>query len=172
MSLKCSSAEFSSEKVKGVTYWYRPWRAPDLLAVVSMSMPMVMGEGKPWELDRMSVVMPLSEGHVLGRPQAAQDALLPMVDGELVPDGRFTGPSHHIADAVEPARTSIVAAHLDVVYHSFLDSYASERKQQVINCISSCIWPTHYHRAETGSSIEVDKALSGVEVAVEGVSVL
>lgn len=69
----------------------------------------------------------LGEGHVLGGPQATQDALLAVAASELVPDGGVARHSHGDTDVFEAARAAVVAAHLDVVHHAGL--LAPGRKQ-------------------------------------------
>lgn len=56
-----------------------------------------------------------SEGHVLGRPQAAQDALLSMTAGKFITNGGISWHSYSDADAFKPACASIVTTHLYIV---------------------------------------------------------
>lgn len=67
----------------------------------------------------------LCEGHVLGGPQPAQDALLAMAAGELVADGGVTRHSHGHAHAAEAACPRVVATHLNVVHDAALLTPAS-----------------------------------------------
>lgn len=58
----------------------------------------------------------LAEGHVLGRPQTTQDALLPVATGKLVADGGVTWHAQCDADAFETARPCVVATYFDVIH--------------------------------------------------------
>lgn len=62
----------------------------------------------------------LAEGHVLGGPQAAQDAFLAMAAGKLVPDGGVAWHPHGDADMFEVSGATVIAAYLDVVHHTGL----------------------------------------------------
>lgn len=56
-----------------------------------------------------------SKGHVLGRPQAAQDALLSMAAGKFITNGGISWHSCSDAHAFKLARASIITTHLYIV---------------------------------------------------------
>ena len=70
----------------------------------------------------------LTEGHVLGRPQAAQDALLAVAAGKLVADGGVARNTHRDAHALEAARTHVVTAHFYVVHYTAFLTPGEQKK--------------------------------------------
>lgn len=62
----------------------------------------------------------LGEGHVLRRPQAAQDSFLTVSAGELVTNGGVPGNAVCDANVLETASAGVIAAHLDIVHYAAL----------------------------------------------------
>lgn len=60
----------------------------------------------------------LSERHVLGWPQSAQNALLTMSAGKLISNGWVPGDADCDADTLELPTAHVVTTHFDVVHNT------------------------------------------------------